>query len=122
MRTFTHPVFIVCLVLFGLNQLLEWQQIYIAPLHHYLDDLLCMPLVLTIALAAERLYFGNYSFVLPLKYSCWAVLLFSAFFEEFLPRFSSIYTADSWDVLCYSCGAVVFYFTINKTSEPATEL
>ncbi|WP_162428073.1 magnesium citrate secondary transporter [Pontibacter pudoricolor] len=114
MRTFAHPVFIACLTLFCLNQLLEWQHVYIAPLHSYLDDVLCMPVVLTVALAAERVYFGNYSFVLPLYYSLWAVLLFSIFFELLLPRLSDLYTADVWDVLCYSCGAVLFHFSINK--------
>lgn len=122
MRTFAHPVFIACLTLFCLNQLLEWQHVYIAPLHSYLDDVLCMPVVLTVALAAERVYFGNYSFVLPLYYSLWAVLLFSIFFELLLPRLSDLYTADVWDVLCYSCGAVLFHFSINKAPEPATEL
>lgn len=122
MRTFAHPVFICSLALFCLNQLLEWQRIYIAPLHQYLDDLLCMPLVLTVALAAERLYFDNYSFVLPLRYSWWAVLLFSIFFELLLPQLSNVYTADAWDVLCYSCGAMLFHCTINKAPAPAPEL
>lgn len=122
MRTFAHPVFIVCLLLFCLNQLLEWQQIYIALLPAYLDDALCMPLVLTIALAAERGYFGNYSLVLPLKYSVWAVLLFGIYFELLLPLISPVYTSDALDVLFYSIGAIVFQLTINKPLKPANQL
>ncbi|MBC5774553.1 magnesium citrate secondary transporter [Pontibacter sp. KCTC 32443] len=119
MRTFAHSLFILCLVLFCLNQLLEWQHLYITPLYQYLDDILCMPLVLTITLATERLYFNNYSFVLPLRYILGAVLLFSICFEVLLPRLSIVYTSDVLDVLSYTLGAVVFHLAINKPLEPA---
>ncbi|NDK54837.1 magnesium citrate secondary transporter [Pontibacter sp. BT213] len=103
-----------CLLLFWLNQLLEWQHIFISPLYQYLDDLLCMPLVLTITLATERLYFSNNYFVLPLRYSLVAAVLVSIYFEVILPLFSPVYTPDAVDVLCYSVGVVVFQVLINR--------
>jgi hypothetical protein len=122
MRTFSQPLFILCLLLFCLNQVLEWQHIFISPLYQYLDDLLCMPLVLTISLATERLYFGNYNFTLPPKYSLVAVLVFSVYFEVVLPLLSPVYTADVLDVLCYTFGVMVFHRTVNRPLAQAGKL
>lgn len=114
MRTLAHPVFIVCVALFCLNQWLEYQQLYLKPLNHYLDDVLCMPVVLTFALTAERLYFHNPAFVFAPAYSVVAVVLFSICFELVLPAFSASYTSDALDVVFYSLGALLFHFTVNE--------
>lgn len=114
MRTLRHPVFLLCLLLFCANQALEQSGIYLEPLLSYLDDLLAMPVVLTLILAAERAYFRNSSFVLPLSYTCAAVLLFSIFFEGIFPLVSVRHTADVWDIAAYAAGAVLFHVIINK--------
>ena len=122
MNTFTNPVFIVCAILFIANRLLEWQGIFIRPLPSYLDDLLCLPIVLTIILAAERLYFKAPGFILPANYSWWAVAAFCVVFEGVLPFVSEKYTADVMDVFFYSLGAVIFLVTINKPlPQPETQ-
>ncbi|MBB6609553.1 hypothetical protein H7F15_00750 [Pontibacter sp. Tf4] len=121
MRTLTHPVFIGSLLLFLLNQVLELQQVHIKLLAHYLDDLLCMPVVLTIALTAERLYFRNPAFVFAPVYSVVAVVLFSICFELVLPAFSSKYTADALDMVFYSLGALIFQVTVNKPLNRAVQ-
>ncbi len=114
MRTLQQPVFILCVALFAINQLLEWRGVYLQPINFYLDDLLCMPVVLTIVLAGERLYFGDNGFILPVKYVAVAVVLFSLWFEVVLPLFSATYTSDILDVLFYSLGAILFLATINR--------
>ncbi|WP_299758799.1 magnesium citrate secondary transporter [uncultured Pontibacter sp.] len=114
MQTFRNPVFILCLLLAVGNQALELSKVYIWPLHTHLDDLLALPLTLTVALAAERLYFKNPYFVLPKQYTLLALLLFSVVFEGLLPRLHNKYTADAWDVLAYMVGALIFQVWLNK--------
>ncbi|AKD02838.1 hypothetical protein POKO110462_01005 [Pontibacter korlensis] len=114
MATLRQPLFLLFFILAIGNQLLELLGIYIWPLHTHLGDLLSLPLTLTIALAAERLYFQNPYFILPLRFTLLALLLFSVAFEGLLPLLHSRYTADPWDVLAYAAGAVIFQVWMNK--------
>jgi hypothetical protein len=114
MRTLRHPLFLICVLLFLINQLLEQAHVFIPLLFSYLDDLLAMPIVLTLILAAERAYFGDNSFVLPPAWVVLAILAFSVFFELVLPPFFPKHTADWLDVLAYALGALLFHITINK--------
>ncbi|MCC9138512.1 magnesium citrate secondary transporter [Pontibacter silvestris] len=100
--------------MFFLNQALELADVSVWPLHAYLDDLLCMPIVLTIALAAERVYFQNPQYVIPLHYIIGAVVAFGAFFELLLPFIYTKHIADIADVVAYAAGAAIFQLTINK--------
>lgn len=115
--TLWHPVFCVSMLLFVLNQTLELAQVYIWPLHTHLDDLLCLPISLTIILAAERLYFQNPEFILPRRYIVLAVLLFGLVFEGILPLLSARYTADIIDVFAYIIGAAIFQASINRVKK-----
>ncbi|GAB3194933.1 hypothetical protein GCM10027293_04280 [Pontibacter aydingkolensis] len=101
--------------------MLELLHIYIWPLHTHLDDLLCMPVILTLILAAERLYFRNPYFVLPRHYIVVSVLLFSIVFEGILPLLAAKYTADAWDIVAYVVGALIFHKNINR-SMPAQSI
>lgn len=114
MAILRHPVFLLCIVLALSNQLLELYGLYIWPLHTHLDDLLVLPITLSFALAAERLYFNDLCYVLPLRYTLVALLLFCVVFEALLPLLHSKYTADLWDVLAYTAGALLFQMSINK--------
>ena len=118
MKALQHPLFIASMLLFCLNQVLEQAEVYIWPLYTHLDDLLCLPVTLSIALAAERVYFQNPFFVLPRHYLLIAVLLFSLVFEGLLPLFAAKYTADVWDVVAYAAGATIFQVGINKNAQP----
>ena len=114
MNILRHPFFLLSVLLFCLNQVLEQLQLYIWPLHTHLDDLLCLPVVLTLILASERLYFQNPYFVLPRAYTISAVLLFSLVFELLLPVLHVKYTSDIWDVIAYGVGALLFQTIINR--------
>jgi len=37
------------------------------------------------------------------------VIIYSVYFEVYLPKHSERYTADIWDVFCYAAGGLVFY-------------
>ncbi|MHA6248621.1 magnesium citrate secondary transporter [Pontibacter sp. CAU 1760] len=114
MQSLRHPLFLVCFALFCLNQFLEQAQVYVWPLHAYLDDLLCLPISLQIILAVQRAYFKNPAMVLPARHIAFAVIAYSVCFEWLLPLYKPVYTSDSWDVLAYAIGAVVFYTFLNK--------
>ncbi|WP_299818475.1 magnesium citrate secondary transporter [uncultured Pontibacter sp.] len=119
MRTLQHPLFIISMLLFCLNRVLEYKQLFIWPLHTHLDDLLCLPITLTIVLAAERAYFQNPYFVLPWHYLLIAVLSFSIVFEWLLPMYATRYTSDVWDVVAYAVGAGAFHAFSNQRIMPA---
>ncbi|TXK33742.1 hypothetical protein FVR03_18975 [Pontibacter qinzhouensis] len=114
MQTLRHPFFLLCFFLFLLNQVLELAGFYIWPLHTHLDDLLCLPLVLTLVLSVERRYFNSPEFVLPLSYVLSAFVFITVVFELLLPLFYTRFTADAFDVLAYAAGGITFHLLLNK--------
>jgi hypothetical protein len=80
----------------------------------YLDDLLCLPLVLGLVLAVHRLRHPGPGLILIRGHSLVALLLFSVYFEVILPRLSSGFTADPVDVVMYGIGWCVFEWGINR--------
>lgn len=78
-------------------------------IYSYLDDILCIPIVLYITsyimrrIEKDRVDFQFLSFHI---YT--AVVVFSIIFEIILPFISIRYTDDIMDVLCYALGGVVF--------------
>ena len=113
-RTLSNPVFLVCLLLASVNQVLEKVfGVFVPLVHSYLDDLLCLPIVLTFGLAVYRWYDKNY------KLSLWHMIpvfiVYTIYFDVYLPQLSSAYTADAWDVLAYLCGLTIFDYFINRS-------
>jgi hypothetical protein len=83
----------------------------------YLDDVLIIPIVMGISLLIQRLYvLKNNTFT----YSIWSViatwLFFSVAFEMVIPKYSTFYYADRFDVLAYALGGFIFYFIINPAA------
>ena len=113
-RTLQHPLFLFSLLLFCLNRVLEQAQVFIWPLYAYLDDLLCLPLTLSLILAVQRTYFQNQSMALPVRHIVFAVAAFGICFELLLPLYKPLYTADLVDVLAYAFGAIAFHLFMNK--------
>ena len=115
MKTLSNPVFLVCLFLASSNQVLEKMLgIFVPYVHSYLDDLVCFPIVLTLGLATYRLVQPNY------KLTAWhiwpVVVIYSVYFEWYLPQTSAAYTSDIVDVLMYVLGALIFQRYINRSS------
>ncbi len=100
---------------FGLHQAL--QRLGLAPpwAVAWLDDLLCLPLVLALALALHRrLRLGDDAFVLPVAQVAVAWVFITLVFEVALPVLDAAYVADPRDGLAYAAGAVLFQVGINR--------
>lgn len=74
--------------------------------HAYLDDVLCIPIFLTIWNWERQVWWG----APPLKWGeiLVFVLLTFAFFELVLPQYDPRFTADYWDGLAYLLGAFLY--------------
>ena len=115
-KTLANPVFLACLFLAILNQILEKVfDIYIPLIHSYLDDLLCFPIVLTLGLALYRFFKPEYQ--MSLWHMLPVLVIYSVYFEWYLPQITSSATADCLDVVCYFLGSVLFTITINRPVE-----
>jgi hypothetical protein len=79
----------------------------------YLDDLLCIPLVLTVTLFILRIFYGP-QVRLSWYHVVFTVLYFSLAFEVFFPKFMSRYTGDWVDAVLYAVGGLIFYRFMNK--------
>ncbi len=80
----------------------------------YGDDLLCLPLVLSVVLTAHRLAGRSGRFTLPGFHGLLAVLLFGILFEGILPLTAAGAVADPLDVLMYLAGFLVFQAGLNQ--------
>lgn len=83
-------------------------------LHAYLDDFLCMPILLAIWQWERQLWWKKTSLhKFDLLY--FTVFIF-IFFEYIIPKFNTSFTADWYDGLAYGCGSL-FYWTIQPVPQ-----
>jgi hypothetical protein len=80
----------------------------------YLGDVLCLPLMLSAALALHRALICR-SGTLPGAWVLAAWLAVSVWFEGLLPLWSTQATADPFDVVAYALGGLAFQRWLNKT-------
>lgn len=119
-KTLTHPLFLISVVLALVNRLFEMSGVYLPLIHSYLDDLLCFPIVLTVGLAAYRFFWPYYRLT---GWHIWSVVVvYSIYFEAYLPTISSVYTRDVVDILMYVVGALFFDRWINGKVEREIEM
>ncbi|MBK0403646.1 hypothetical protein I5M27_11665 [Adhaeribacter sp. BT258] len=79
-------------------------------LNNYLNDLLCLPLVLGTAVFLQRnLVLRQPDYALTGWQIGWVVIYFSVMFEAVIPLLVSRYTADFFDVICYAAGGWLFW-------------
>ncbi len=111
----TIALLVAAFVLHQALQRLDWSPAWAAA---WLDDLLCLPLVLALALAAHRrLRVRDTAYVLPLDQVALAWIFFTLVFEGILPRLNADHTADPRDGLAYAAGAVFFQLRLNRPGE-----
>lgn len=88
---------------------------------NYGDDLLCLPVVLSLVLAAHRLGGRPPSFVLPLGQGLLALLVIGVYFEGILPAVKTGAVGDPLDLLMYLVGFLFFQFALNGNGGIRTE-
>jgi len=117
-----QPFFLVALGIYLLNRyLLGWVGLgaYKIP---YLNDVLCLPVVLTLALwLQQRLFPQSARQRLNGAQVVFTFIYFAVFFEGILPALSDRYTRDYWDIVAYAVGGFIFYFLFNPNPQPKPE-
>lgn len=110
MKILKHPLFylsaMVATAIYIFNRLQfplpDW-------IYFYVNDFLCMPLVLSVCLAAIRLIKKTESLYVPLVVVLALATYFSIYFEWLMPKINPRYTFDSIDIGLYFLGAILFY-------------
>jgi len=104
----------ILVVLFAMIRLAEAQGSAPGWVRSYGDDLLCLPLVLSVVLTVHRLYHGSGRFTLLGFHGLLAVVLFGVLFEGILPLTGVRAVADPLDILMYLAGFLVFQVGLNQ--------
>jgi hypothetical protein len=114
MKTLLHPLFLVGSITALFVYSNQWFQLpYPDWISFYVNDFLCMPLVLLFILAVLRYFKKKEDYQIPFLFIISLTLYYSWFFEAYLPRHNGRYTSDPIDVVLYFCGSFLFY-TVQK--------
>ncbi len=109
--------FWVCLTIFLLNLLLlNLTSILPKFFSSYLNDLLCLPIVLSICLFVIRFFSKDEQIKISLFSAFSLAAFYSIYFEIYLPDVTERYTSDVVDVLLYFTGAFLFWL-VQKSEE-----
>jgi Na+/glutamate symporter len=84
--------------------------------NNYLNDILCIPLVLKTAQYITQHLRSDPFLKIPILLQCLVVLIFILYFEVILPKISERYTADIYDVLAYILGMCIFLILERRTA------
>ncbi|WPY99386.1 hypothetical protein [Christiangramia sp. OXR-203] len=76
----------------------------------YLNDFLCMPIILTICLKTVHYLTKDRLIKISIAQALTLTFFYAIYFELILPQFVDRYTADLIDVLLYFIGAILFLF------------
>lgn len=118
MEVLRRPLFLICAGLFALHQALQWFfKIHLPFADAYLDNILAMPIVLTLWLAEKQLLFKKErTYELSLAEIVTATIYILLITEWLFPLLSSRFTADGWDILFTALGSLLYYFSARHTA------
>lgn len=85
-------------------------------INNYVNDLLCLPLLLGAMTFVIRRLKKDSSFQFSIGFVIFLACYYSLYFEYYLPRVNPRYTADWIDVVLYFSGGILFYFIEKKKS------
>ncbi|WP_157111361.1 hypothetical protein [Nonlabens spongiae] len=106
-----HLFSLACIFMYGFVLLAKYFDLtYNTFILYHLNDLMIVPMVLTLSLNAVWIVKNDRSIRLGWFSILSIFLMYSLIFEYYLPQTMSRYTADWYDVLCYFMGAIIFYF------------
>jgi hypothetical protein len=117
-KTLNTPLFIICSALFLLHQALQHLLKVKLPLADaYLDNLLAMPVILTLLVAERRhLFRKGADYRLSLLEVILATAYVSAISEWLFPLLSNRFTSDLPDIVFFFAGAGLYYFFQEKNN------
>jgi hypothetical protein len=111
MNQLRSPLFIVCIALFILHQVLQkFLNVHFGLLDRYLDNLLAMPILLSL-LHAERvwLFKKGQKYKLSQLEIIMATIYVVLISEILFPAISNKFTSDWADVIFYFAGSFLYY-------------
>ena len=76
--------------------------------NNYLNDLLCIPIVLKLCLYVVRYVKSDEQVKIPLALQLLITVMFIIYFENVLPKINPRYTSDILDVFAYVAGLFLF--------------
>ena len=116
MALLRSPVFVICLLLFIGHQVLQLGfKMRIGWMDNYLDNLVAMPVILTLLTFERRwLFKKGDQYCLPIIDVVIATVYIIVIAEIVFPLLSPRFTGDWYDILFYIAGSLLFYFTINR--------
>lgn len=117
-----HSYVLLSVMAFLLVEAAQWQGMPLPIwVHGHLNDLLCVPIVALISLHGTWLIKGDRSLRASNSHILALVLLFSVYFEAYLPEVNPRYVRDPIDVACYALGGMLFLFLQGLESERVSE-
>lgn len=107
-RSFAYGLYAGMALLFAAQFAAQRMGLHVPWVHAYLDDLLCMPLMLFPVLLLFRRRFGE-GYTFPPVYLILTWVALCMVFEIIVPLRNPHFTADDRDMLCYGLGGVLFW-------------
>ena len=83
--------------------------------NNYVNDLLCLPLVLGALTLLIRYFKKDKYFIFPLSLVLFLATYYSVYFEYYMPKVNPRYTADWIDVALYFSSSISFFLIQNNS-------
>lgn len=110
MSILKQPIFIICVLIAFIIYVVSKLQLPLPNwIYFYVNDFLCMPIVLGICLAVLRVIKNTENLYIPFGIVIGLTTYFAIYFEWLMPQVNDRYTADIVDVILYFIGALLFY-------------
>lgn len=87
-------------------------------INNYLNDLLCMPLLIGALTFIIRRLKKDTTFTFPISFVLFIAAYYSVYFEYYLPKNNPRYTADWIDVILYFSGGISYFLLEDKKVKP----
>ncbi len=110
-KDYYFPVFVGMAILIYIAQ--QYSFALPALLNNYVNDFLCMPIVLKICQYTVQRLKSDGNLQLPIGLAFTLSLFYALYFELVLPKFNTRYTTDWMDVALYGFG-FLFFITIER--------
>lgn len=115
MKILKHPLFYMSVLIASAIYLAQRFQLPIPNwISFYVNDFLCMPIVLSLCLALIRRIKNSETLYVPLTVVLALTTYFSLYFEWFMPQINTRYTTDFIDIILYFLGAGLFFYFQKK--------